>query len=89
MAFSLTQMTPVGATKDAAVWVHYSSDNAATAEAANYFDDNAANMAAAGLIISVDSDGTSVNLYGFTNTGTVVTVLTGAVAVTGPGVEFT
>lgn len=89
MAVTLTELTPLGPSKSAAVWVLFSSDNAAAVEAASYFDPAAGLMAAAGLIIAIDSDGTSVNLYGYTNDGTDVTVLTGAVAVTGPGVEFT
>lgn len=89
MAYSSTGLTSIGPSKDAALWLYYSSDNAATVEAASYFDDNAGNMASAGLIIAVDSDGTSVNLYAFTNDGTDVDLMTGAVAVTGPGVKFT
>lgn len=89
MAVTLSELTPVGASKEAALAVLYSSDNAATVEAADYFDPAAGILAAAGLIIAVDSDGTSINLYGFTNDGTDVTLKTGAVAVTGPGVEFT
>ena len=89
MAVTLADLSPIGPSKDAALWLLYSADNAATVEGASYFDPAAELMASAGLIIAVDSDGTSVNLYGFTNDGTDVTVLTGAVSVSGPGVEFT
>lgn len=89
MAFSLKDLTPMGPSKDAALWLHVSADVAATVEAANYFNGAVDNMASAGLIVSIDSAGTSVNLYAYTHDGTTVTLMTGAVAVTGPGVEFT
>ena len=89
MAFSQGGMQTGALTKHSHIFSYASSDNAATVEGANYFDSMASTLPSVGFIFCIDTDGTSLNIYGFTNDGTNVTLMTGAVAVTGPGVEFT
>jgi hypothetical protein len=89
MAFSEKGLSTNALTKEAGMYHYVSADLAATVEAASYFDSVAASLPTVGIIIHYDTATPTVNIYAFTNDLTDVTLLTGAVAVTGPGVEFT
>lgn len=89
MAYGITGFATPGPTKDAYLMSYVSTDAAATVEGAGYFNDAASILPAIGIIFHLDSNAGVANMYAYTNDGSTVTLMTGAVAVTGPGVEFT
>jgi len=89
MAFATSGLSSAAVSKESLIWHYTSGDAALVVEGAGYFNSVAGTLPAIGLVVHYDVDVPTVNIYAFTNTGSVVTLLTGAVSVSGPGVEFT
>lgn len=79
MALDMKNLNPGNSSKAAPSQASYeTADLAATVEGAGYFNNAADGLASAGsILVHADTGGTpTVILYGFTNTGSVVTLNT-------------